>query len=102
MSIKIKKNTLTISETKTNLCERKKISDMTAVTIGQVAVPPGCPVNSEMTFCHDNKKILTFSESSQRLLSTFAATARESNVTVDITHDSGMSCFEIVTEVIKK
>lgn len=88
-------------ESTTNICEKKKQIDMVAVTLGQLAVPPYCPVNSEMIFCYDNKKILTMSASNQKILSGSFVIARETVKRVEITHDNGKSCFEALIKVIK-
>lgn len=101
MNIKVMKDTLTVIQSKTNICENKKRIDLVVFAVGQLAVPPDCPVNSEMTFCHDNKKILTFSAVSRRLLSGTLDTMGETVLRVDITHDSGKSCFDLITEINK-
>src|SRR4051812_8453707 len=101
MITKATRNTMTFYESKTDICDKKKPSQMIALSLAQLAVPPGCPINSEKVHCLNNKKIFTFSASSQRILASFAITSPVSTLRVNIDHDNGKSCFEGQGKVVK-
>lgn len=90
-----------VFEGKIDICDQKKKSDMIALSLAGFSIPKRCPVTASYTSCRNNEKVLSFSESSRRLLSAFSMVAREAVIKVVLTHDTGTSCFEVETEVNK-
>lgn len=85
MIFKISKNTLTVHESKIDMCDKKKKTDMIAMPLEGLGIPKPCPVTSNYTYCRNNEKVFTLSASTQRLLPTFAAAARGKFETTSIT-----------------
>lgn len=96
--MKVMKDNLTVQENKSDLCDRKKKPDIMAMTFAGFGIPDGCPIVSNYTFCRKNENLFTFSPATQKLWTIMAMAAPVSTIKLVVTHDSGMSCFEIKTE----
>lgn len=101
MVMQVTKNTMRVLDSKTDLCDKKKRTEMLRVVLAGLGIPIQCPITSNLTFCRSNEKLLTFSESTQRLLSAFSMATSQSVVKFTIVHDTGESCFEVETEILK-
>lgn len=101
MTLKVTQNTITVFEGKTDICDKKKRMDMVKLPLHGFGVPNRCPITSNFTFCRNDEKVFTFSESSKKLISAFAIVAKRSVIKVMITHDTGKSCFEVDSEIVK-
>lgn len=99
--MKVTQNTMTVFERKTDICDKKRRIDMVKLPLAQFGIPNQCPITSNFTYCCSNEKILTFAESTQKMISAFPTFGREYLVRAVITHDTGKSCFETDFEVVK-
>lgn len=101
MLLQVTRNTLMVFEEVIDICGQKKKFDMIELYLAGFAIPKKCPITASYTSCRNNENVLTFSESSRRLLSTFSMVARDAFVKVILTHDTGKSCFEVESEINK-
>lgn len=99
MKFKVIRNSVTLFESTTNFCDKKKPTSVDKLVFTQFAVPSQCSFDSATTFCYKNRN-LTFA-SSQKLLSTIAIAASSCVVRVEVIHDIGRSCFEVDVELSK-
>lgn len=83
-----------------DLCDKTPPTDFIRSNVVGWSVPSYCPVNETFTFCNDGKKKFTLSKTSQRMLSLFSSFAA-ARVIFNITHNTGISCFEALTKVVK-
>jgi hypothetical protein len=86
------------------LCNNKQKHDMIKANMAFFGVPPRCPVTKNSIFCYDgNKPVLKFSETSQKLFKMFIqSNTKEASIKINITHNTGNSCFEVEHSMIKK
>lgn len=99
--LKVKKHLLVIGHYRIDLCDKKPKPDMLLVLMAYLGIPPNCPWEKASVYCY-NGKIGTFSASSKRLLGAFSGEASGVSLLVNITHDSGMSCFSLGATVSKR
>lgn len=100
MEMKVLKHQMVVFSWKDDLCNKKTKPDLVKLFIAYLGIPFDCPVKSSMIHCYNGDKILTFSESTKRLLSLFVD---ETGVILrmSITHNNGKSCFQVENRVYK-
>lgn len=81
---------------------KAKKSDLLKLGLGAFGVPLICPNNSSSTFCFKSEKIVTFTESTMKLLQIFPVIGNTASVKVIITHNNGQSCFETENVLIEE
>lgn len=101
MFLQVTKNTVTVFESETNICDTKKRADMVTLPLSGFAVPEQCPVPATFTNCRNNEMVFKFSESTRKLLPVFSMASSKSVIKIVLTHDTGKSCFEVETEIDK-
>lgn len=90
-----------IANWKFDLCSKRAKPDFIRILFGFLGIPLHCPVASNIIHCYKKEMIVTLSESSKRLLPIFAADSKGVTLIVDITHETGKSCFEVRNKVLK-
>jgi hypothetical protein len=97
------KGNVNIFKKKTDLCDQKsKPSEMLKLGLGLFGIPAHCSFNATPTFCYANETVVKFSESTMRLLNAFPFNGNSAVTQIKIRHDTGSSCFETGTELIKE
>lgn len=99
MEIKAYGGTSLFHMTKVNLCDKKPKSDTINRVLSNWAIPDFCPVKENPMFCHNKSDVIKISGLNQKMLSLYALTRL--NYTIKITHDTGTSCFQAMTSVVK-
>lgn len=92
--------TLSLFQLKANLCDKKEKTEMFRSIILMFGIPPQCPVANSTLFCYKGDKIV-FSESTKRLMNLMMK-LNNSKLRLTITHDTGKSCFESESSLIRK
>lgn len=64
-------------------------------------IPTSCPILENSEFCYNGSKVATLPVPVQNMLQVFSMT-KVVKVRIVITHDSGKSCFEADSSVVKK
>lgn len=92
-----------VFETKLDLCDKKKKSDMVKLGLLGFGVPMQCSSKktTETVFCNNPSKPLQITPSLQKLLSIFAANGQVKLV-AKMNHDTGTSCMISHMTFIKK
>lgn len=101
MTVKVSDQGMLVHDAKYNLCDKKLKPDMVRSNIVGWAIPNRCPVNESAIFCQNGKKVLTLSLITQRMFALFS-TSRSTKIEIIINHDTGISCFEADTKIIKE
>lgn len=95
MEFKVTKNTLTVFRGSFPLCDRKyNLRDIQKFTLAIFGVPTTCPISQNQTFTYENKRVVTFSEATKKLLPIYFSKESIARVEATIVHDTGTSCFE--------
>jgi hypothetical protein len=104
MEFNVKQGSLSVFEKKVNLCDNKQKHDMIKSNLIIFGIPLRCPIIKAKTHCYDGSKIaMKFSAASQRLFTMFLqSNTKEVNIKLNITHDTGNSCFEAEHSMTKK
>lgn len=93
---------LLIFSKKTDFCDPKfRASEVLKFGLGIFGIPSTCSYNGSSKFCFNGGKLLTFTESTLRLLQLFPVSGNEAIAKIIITHDNGQSCFEVGFELLK-
>lgn len=85
---------------KFDLCEKKELPQIVQSILLTWAIPIRCSFNQTEVFCYGNKAKLKISDISRRMISLFS-TFRPANVRINIIHDTGISCFEAISSLVK-
>lgn len=64
-------------------------------------IPRKCSFTKKTTFCYDGKLVTTILKSQIKLMRMFEMTS-DSKVRINITHDTGNSCFEGSNKIVKR
>lgn len=83
---------MTVFEKSSELCSER--SEIARTGLALVGIVDKCTVAANMTKCYANEKMFTLSKSTIRLMPSFMLGKSFFTVRVDISHDSGKSCFE--------
>lgn len=102
VEVTVYKGNIPIFQKKTDLCDPKsKKSETFRVGLAIFAIPLACSFNSS-TFCYKGERLVTFTQSTLRLLNAFPLNGRSAVFKMIITHDTGKSCFETEMEIYKE
>lgn len=93
MEIKTSYGKTVFQQTKCNLCDKKPKPELVKGNMIGWAIPERCPVTQSAILCNNETKVFTFTRTTQRMFSLFATTLG-AIVRINITHDTGISCFE--------
>lgn len=93
---KLTKNSITVFESKANICERlRQARQYYGILQAIFGIPNGCPITRNQKFCFNNTKITSLSAATSKFLPTFFVDSKIATVKAEITHDTGNSCFEV-------
>ena len=101
MEMTVKQDAMILYQSKVNLCDKKEKMDMLKMSLAVCGVPDSCPIKTNSTFRRTNVKMGKFSDSTKRLLTTFALVGKSAQLRFKITHDTGISCFDIISIISK-
>ena len=98
------KDTMVLSDWKFDLCNKsKEFPDLFKLTIGFLGIPldSSCSSKAASIHCYHQNKIGECSKATKRLLSYFATVSSGVSTKVNISHDTGNSCFKMQHKVLK-
>lgn len=101
MVVKVIEDAMTLFQLTYNLCTKKPKPDMIMTTIVGWGIPAFCPVTQEFKYCYNGTKVATLPSVAQRMIGIFTS-SRSFKVKINITHDTGFSCFEADSSIQKK
>lgn len=101
MVMKVNEDATTLFQYTYNLCTKKPKPEMVMSTIVGWGIPAFCPVTQEFKYCYNGTKVATVPSAVQRMLGIFSS-SRIFKVKINITHDTGFSCFEADSSLQKK
>lgn len=105
MELKVMLDHTVLSNWKVDLCNNDKSNrknyDLIKLATAYFGVPSTCPITAPKVHCSPGPKIGKFSESIRKLLKMFVSRSKKT-IVMQITHDSGVSCFEAINQVVKK
>lgn len=100
MEMKVYDGETELHEAKYNICDRKRQPDMVRLRMSEWAIPDHCPITGRSTFCYNPEVKQKLSSVSRKMLGFFLKTPTVT-IKINIKHDTGDSCFEALSTVIK-
>lgn len=101
MSLKIFDGAMQVYQSSYDLCSKKTPPGMIMTNIAGWGIPPSCPILENSEFCYNGSKVATLPVPVQNMLQVFSMT-KSVKARIVITHDTGRSCFEADSSVVKK
>lgn len=84
-----------VYQAKYDLCDKKPKPDLIKSTMAGWAIPDQCPIKESSTFCYNSSNVIKLSMITQKMISLLSRA--KLSLRVFITHDTGTSCFEVVS-----
>lgn len=105
MEIRLVQGPMSILNKKFDMCAKYVASDITRDLVkaskAQFGIPSKCPILGNEVFCYHGEKVLTFSKAQARLMMLLPGVT-DMEMRVNITHDTGNSCFEAISKFTRK
>lgn len=104
MEISIVQETMSLFNQKFDSCAKHSASDISSdlikTSMALFGIPPKCPITKTGIFCY-HEKVFTHSKAIVRLMK-LLPDATKIRIRVNITHNSGNSCFEGEARITRK
>jgi hypothetical protein len=86
-----------------DVCDKKPKPELVKPHFAIIGIPTRCPITKNFVFCNDaSKPLVKFSDSAAKFFGFFMSlNAQGVTIRVNITHDTGSSCFEAEHKVIR-
>lgn len=107
MDITVLQGTLSVFHKKFDICGKQKKIEVVLSTLAQFGVPADCIKRSAPVYCYNGNNLLDVKRKepgklgNSRLMMFFASSANL-KIIANITHDTGVSCFEAENQIVKK
>lgn len=99
MHIHIKHGTIAMFNKTINLCEKKIKPAMVKANMGLFGIPDKCPIERSFIHCYKGEILLKLPEAQMRLL-LLITKGGTGSIMMNITHDTGYSCFQSQNKIL--
>lgn len=104
MEVTVKQGMISVFSMKFDLCSAKRKPDLLKISMAMIGLPSKCPISKDSVFCMDvSKPYVKLTDMSVKFLEMFQkSSSKEATIRINITHDTGFSCFESDHRIIIK
>lgn len=101
MQFKVLDGTIVVNHASFDVCDKKLKPELVRCNLAGYGIPQRCNFNHSSTFCFKGYKLFTLSPATQKLFPFFSV-SKAVAIRIEISHDTGTSCFESEARVVKK
>lgn len=99
MHILVKHGSITMFNKTINICNKKVKPTMVKANMGLYGIPEQCPIDASFIHCYKGEILMKLPEAQLRLL-LIITKGGTGSIMMNITHDTGFSCFESQNKIL--
>lgn len=102
----MKQETISVFKRKVDLCSKGKTSDLILASFAVLGIPTNCSIEKTTKFCyHQNKPVVKAPQATLKIFELYfhgKESEVNANVVLNISHDTGYSCFDLNVKILSQ